>query len=349
MIEINGSLHEGGGQILRTAVGLSALTGKPVRIYNIRAKRKNPGLRPQHLEGIKAVSELSSGKLTGAEIGSEEIEFHPGELKPKTIQVNIGTAGSIGLLFQSLKLPMSHTGGQTVVEVSGGATFGKWSPPLPYTQNVLLPTLSYMGYQADIKIKRHGFYPVGGAKVTISVQPSQTLTHLNLGNATGNPGNMVRLLGISIASKHLQSARVTQRQAESAERVLIEAGYQSKIETKYVDADCPGSGIVLWAETDTGSVLGSDGLGERGKPAEKVGAEAAKRLLDTIKSGARVDEHLSDQVLPFMALAKGKSEILAPHLTPHTKTNIWVIEQFLKTEFKVSEGTPAKIVCSGLL
>lgn len=345
MIELDGSKLEGGGAILRMAIALATVKDKSIHIYNIRAQRKKPGLRVQHLEGVKAVAELCSGKLKGAELGSKEIWFWPGKIESKKLDIKISTSGSTGLLFQILKLPACNAPGDVTINIDGGGTWGKWSPPLIYVQNVLLPTLAKMGYKADIKIARHGFYPVGGARVTISVQPCPTLTPLNL----SNPGNLVTLQGISIASSHLKPARVAERQAEAAKKYLIEKGYEPRIKAQYVDSDCPGSGIVLWASTDTGCILGSDGLGEKGKPAEKVGRQAAVRLAETLASGAGVDEHLSDQLLPFLALAKGESLITAPELTLHAKTNIWVIEKFLKTKFQVTKGKPVKISCSGFL
>lgn len=345
MLKIDGSRHEGGGAILRVAAGLSAVTGKDIKIYNIRKGRSRPGLRPQHLQGLRAVAELCTGDLKGDKLNSTEIEFRPGNLKPTEIDVSIDTAGSIGLLFQSLKLPASQTGGEVKVRVKGGATFGKYAPPLLYTKNILLPTLEKMGYRAEININKHGFYPVGGADVDITIHPCKTLRTLEL----TEPGKIREVKGISVATSHLKKPGVADRQAESCSKILEEkTGLKPKIQTRYVPADCPGSGVVIQAETSTGCILGADGLGEKGKPSEKVGREAAEGLLETIDSGAAVDKYLSDQLLIFMASAQGESRITAPKFTDHARTNMWLIQKFLDVSFQVEKKKNNVIIsCSG--
>jgi len=343
MVEIDGSYLEGGGAILRVAAGLSAVTGRPLRVSHIRAGRKNPGLRVQHLEGLKAIAALCSGRLVNARIRSTEIELHPGAIEAKELQVTISTAGSIGLLFQSLKLPICMAAGDVIVTVNGGATFAKWAPPVPYIQNVLLPVLGQMGYSAEIEIQRHGFYPIGGAETKIVAHPCRNLQPLSLTDV----GVLKDIRGMSIASEHLQKPKVAERQAEAAMKLLRVKGLKATIESQYVDAACPGSGIVLWVHTSTGTVLGFDALGERGKPSELVGEEAARGLINAIESGAAVDNHLSDMLLIFIALARGKSAILCPKLTDHAKTNMYVIEKFLPVKFQIAEDRNTLIECSG--
>jgi len=329
VVEIDGSRLEGGGQIIRTAVAMSAVSGKPLHVFNIRAKRKQPGLKTQHLEGIKAIASLCGGELKGAVLGSREIFFRPGKLQPKPIEIRVSTAGSIGLIFQSLKLPAAQAGKPVTVHITGGATFGKFAPPVQYTQNVLLPVLEKMGYKATVEIKRHGFYPKGGADVTMTIQPFRDLKPLKL----LKQGKVKEIMGVSIASSALQKANVAERQAQAAAEILKKRGLKGKITPHYVDSACPGSGMVLWARTD-GSVMGSDGLGERGKPSEKVGREAANGLLAALDSGAAVDRNLSDQLLPMMAFAPGTSSILVPEITMHAKTNMWVIQKFRNVGFQ---------------
>ncbi len=342
VVEIDGSYGSGGGAILRVASALSAVTSRSVRVFNIRKGRPRPGLMPQHLEGLKAVAGLCGGRLEGAEPGSGEIRLFPGKARSGRLDVRIGTAGSIGLVFQTLKLPACVIGGAEIT-VEGGATFGKWAPPLEASRSVLLPVLERMGYRAGLRIGRHGFYPAGGARASIRVESCGELKPLVLGKL----GRITHLGGISIASAHLRKARVAEKQARAAEQFLKGKGLKPMVKDMYVEADCPGSGVVLWA-SDGSSVLGGDCVGERNKRAEDVGREAAQRLYNAIESGATVDEKLSDQVLPFMALAKGESRIVAPRLTGHAKTNIWVLGKFLDSEFRTRE-TPRNVAieCSG--
>lgn len=357
MIEIDGSYLEGGGAILRVASALAAVTGKPMKVHKIRAGRKNPGLRAQHLEGLKAVAELCSGRLVNAELGSTEIEFHPGVIRPAKLEIQISTAGALGLVFQSLKVPLCLAGDEVTVNIRGGATFGKWAPPVPYTMNVLLPVLKNIGYTAEITIKKHGFYPRGGAEVEMRgfpcLYPIEPNSFSLFSRKPFRPLHMIdrgavgKIAGISVASKHLRKPRVAERQAEAAKKSLEARGLEVSVDAQYADAACAGSGVVLWATTSTGAILGADSLGERGKPSEKVGEEAAMQILQTIDSGATVDKHLSDQLLIFMALAEGQSAITAPELTDHARTNICVIQNFLPVEFKITDGTPTLIECSG--
>ncbi|RJP21824.1 MAG: RNA 3'-terminal phosphate cyclase [Candidatus Abyssobacteria bacterium SURF_5] len=343
MIEVDGSYLEGGGAILRVATALSAITGKPVRVFNVRAGRSKPGLMTQHLESLKAVALLCSGRLDNAFTGSTEIEMHPGRIQPRDISVTIATAGAIGLLFQSVSAPICLADTDVRVSILGGATFARWAPPLPAIQRVLLPLLESMGYPAELEIARHGFFPKGGARVKITGHPSRYRRPLVL----TEPGEASIVRGISVASTHLQKAQVADRQARAAGQTLGQAGLKAQVEREYVDAVCPGSGIVLWAETGARAIIGGDSIGERGKPSEQVGEEAANALIETVRSGAAVDEHLSDQLLLFMALAKGRSVITTPRLTGHAKTNMHVIKQFLPVEFEVKEDALVRIECSG--
>ncbi|MBL7160663.1 MAG: RNA 3'-terminal phosphate cyclase [Candidatus Aenigmarchaeota archaeon] len=344
MIDLDGAHGSGGGAVLRVASALAAVTGEEIHITNIRKGRPTPGLKTQHLEGLKAVAALCDGRLEGAELGSEEISFFPGKIKYGSLDIKPSTAASTGLIFQTLKLPASQAGGEVKITISGGATFGKWAPPLLTSQSILLPALGKMGYKANIRIERHGFFPAGGARTEVTISPCKEFNPLDLTAL----GKITHMGGISVASEHLQKARVAERQARAAERFLRENGLSPLIKEMYVKADCPGSGVVLWA-SDGKVILGGDCIGERWKKAEDVGMEAAQSLYKSIQSGATVDEKLSDQLLIFMAFAKGKSRIVAPRLTNHTKTNIWVIQQFLDVEFRTEDrGGNVLIECSGI-
>lgn len=345
-IEIDGSYGEGGGAILRLAGSLAAVTSRPVRIFNIRSSRPKPGLQAQHLESIKAIAALCNGTLSGAFPGSTEIRLNPGKIEERDISISISTAGSIALLFQSLKLLSISLQKGIKVEVRGGATFGKFAPPLPYTQNILLPTLRKMGFSGAINIKRHGFYPAGGADAIIELNPCKKLQPV-----FSEPlGKITEIKIHSIASSSLGKAMVAERQAKEAESILKQFYGKTESMIEYADTLCPGSGIVIEARDDRGNILGSDGIGERDLKAEIVGERAARRLKETIEAKPSADDHLSDQLLAFMALAKGESRIFAPNITQHARTNIWVINKFLKSDFEISKKDSCfEIRCSGFM
>ena len=340
IVQIDGSHMEGGGAVVRLATALSVLTKKPVRIFSIRANRPNPGLRTQHLRGLQAIAGFCGARLEGAALGSREIFFYPGKVSEKRIEISIETAGSVGLVLQSLLIAAMRAKERVVIEINGGATFGKYAPPLQYIQFVLLPVLRRMGYQVEINILRHGFYPVGGARVQVIVNPCGKLSPAEMGER----GDVETVDILSTASSGLKKPRVAERQTRAALDMLKARGYDPKVRSVYSDSKCPGSGVVVVAKTSNGCFLGSDGLGEKGKPAEQVGEEAAAKLLGIIDSGATVDEHMSDQILPYMALAEGKSSVVAPALTSHAETNMWVIRQFLGIDFRAEkEGANVRI------
>lgn len=335
MMEINGNYLEGGGQILRTSVALSCLTGKPIRIFNIRAGRPTPGLKTQHLAAISAVANLCNAKLEGAEIGSEEIFFHPGKIDKEKLTINISTAGSVGLVLQAIFPACVKLTKPLKIEIIGGGTFGKWAPSVVYLQKVFLPTLERFGFKADVKIIKHGFYPRGGAKVISEIFPSK-LKGCIIEKCVD------KIEGISIVSEKLRNAKVAERQVEGAKKILKKLNLPVEIKTEYVNSVSVGTGIELWTDK---TILGAGTLGEVGKKAEKVGSECAEILVREINSGATVDKHLADQLIPFMGLAEGNSGCKVSELTNHTKTNIWVTEKFLDRKFEIKTVSGLYEIC----
>ncbi|MGZ4902372.1 MAG: RNA 3'-terminal phosphate cyclase [Halobacteriota archaeon] len=346
MVEVDGSIGEGGGQVLRICLALSALTGEPVRIKNIRINRVNPGLRSQHLTTIRAIAQAARAKTSGLKIGSPEITFSPGRRRGGTFCFDVRTAGSTTLILQSMVPVLAFADEPSMVTLIGG-TNNPLAPQVDYITHVLNPVLAAMGLTFDLHVIRRGFYPRGGGHIEAFVEPADALRAIDVISI----GILEGIEGISVSSnlpKH-----VVQRQAQAAMQHCTQAGYPNTRIT--CDAEpggrgaSTGSGIVLWAETSTGGRLGGDALGARGKPAELVGQEAAVNLLTQLSKGAPFDIHLGDQLIIWMALAKGSSRIAVAELTLHTLTAARVIELFTGCAFDIKGGLGDRglIQCEG--
>lgn len=345
LLEIDGSMGEGGGSVLRIALALAAVRGRPVRVHHIRVKRKKPGLQPQHLRAVEALAEVSGGRVEGAELHSTEVTFEPGRISGGRYRFEIGTAGSTTLVLQALLLPLAFASGPAEVEVTGG-TDNPLAPPVDYLKHVTFPLLSRMGYSVELECQRRGHYPKGGGRVVVRTRPVERLLPLRLTEA----GRVERVEGIS----HCVGLppHVATRQAHAAKLLLLRAGYGARIRVEVPEGPHPGpgSGIVLWALTSGGGILGSSSLGKPGKPAERVGREAAGLLLEELRTGHAVDRHLTDQLIPYLALAEGRSEIWSTHLTLHALTNAELVERMLGVRFAVEGGlgSPAKLSVEGI-
>lgn len=321
MIEIDGAI--GGGSVLRVATGLAIATGQGIRVVNIRQQRRKPGLQAQHLAGLRAAAAYCDGQLTGDGIGSSQIEFAPGASRKEKLEVQMDTAGSVGLALQPLILATLRAETPLTVQVQGGGTFGLAAPPLPYVDRVFGAMLARFGRSVSLRVDRHGFYPQGGARV------SAKLSQCGGGPVeAGERGKLLRVKGVSMAANHLKAARVALRQAQAAtNRLLAELrGVRVDIRPDYADTRCPGSGIVVWAEFEN-TVLGASALGALGKRSETVGEEAAEALLAEVRADGTVDSHMSDQLIPVVALLGGRFR--APEMTEHVAVNLAIVRQML--------------------
>lgn len=338
---IDGRYGEGGGSILRVAAGLSAVTGRSVVIENIRQNRPRPGLAQQHLTGLMALAKLFNAEADGLEIGSTRVAFAPRESSLSRLSIDVGTAGSIGLILQTLMIALPFAGRKVELEMTGG-THVPWAPNTDYLGNVTLQVLRQMGYEAEVDMLSPGYYPKGGGRVRATVEPVRRLEAIRLDDF----GKLDWVRGISRASN--LPRHISERQAASARRAL-EGVADPEMEISNQRALCPGTAITLWAGTSTGCRLGASSLGKRGKPAEEVGEEAAGELSSYIRSRSPVDVHLLDQILPYAALAHGHSTIRGGEFTMHAKTNIHVIRDFLDCEIKVEGevGKPCAVEVEG--
>jgi len=339
MVTIDGA--RGGGQMLRNAVALAAICRRPVRVVNIRGGRPQPGLRPQHLTGVRAVAEVCHAELQGAEIGSTEISLVPGSIAPRgDWRLDVGTAGSVTLILQSLLPALAHAAEASQVTLLGG-TDVPFAPPVDYFTHVFAPTLRLLGVDVELRAARRGFYPKGGGEVTASVRPAARVR----GITWTERAKVVRVRGRSY-SQGLPE-HIAERMREAAVRTLGHGSYgKADVELEVVaEGPSTGCGIGVWAETPEGIALGGNALGERGKPAERVGEEAAKMLLRELKGAGAVDSHLADQLLVWLAVADGPSEFTTSQVTEHMSCAAEVALAVAGAHFTFDPGPPVLVRC----
>lgn len=329
MIELDGSI--GYGQVLRTAIALACLTLKPVKIFNIRKGRPRPGLMPQHLKGVQVAAEFCNAELKGAKLRSMSLEFKPKYLDvPSEKTIDVGTAGSLTLLLQTL-LPIILFSGKSTKLVLIGGTDVRGSPTVNYFKKAFLKYLNLMGARVNLDVIRHGFYPRGGGKLKLEVATCKSLKPVRLVER----GDLLSLDAFSVATANLQKAKVAERQLRGfEENIDLKLNNQSFM---YVDALSTGTSFYAQAVYEN-CILAADGVGERRKRSEDVGKEVAIGLKASIESNACLDKFMSDQLIPFLALANGWSEVRVERLTQHLRTNIMVCEVMLGVKFRIKDS-----------
>lgn len=335
MLLIDGSYGEGGGQLLRTALSLSAILQIPFKIINIRAKRPKPGLQPQHLACVMALKELTSAETKGDELHSQELIFIP-KKKPekRPYHFDIGTAGSTSLLFQTLFYPLALSKGGDLTLIGG--THVPYSPPFHYLQYVYLPLVSLFGFKAKLYLEKAGFYPKGGGRIKAQIESASNFS-LPLFERGFNPE---KIFIISLISEDLPS-HILERQAKSAYKLLSEEGFSCEILYERVKSVSSGTMLFIYA-LDQNKCAGFTSLGKKGLPAEEVGKRCAKELLSFLKSKAQFEEHLGDQLLLPVSLVleymrRGSFFYEVSKITGHLITQAFLIPQFLpKIKIRVS-------------
>jgi RNA 3'-terminal phosphate cyclase (ATP) len=337
---IDGSAGEGGGQILRTSLTLSCITGKGLHIENIRAARRNPGLAKQHLSCVRAACKICNGQAQGATKGSTVLDFQPGSVRSGDYHFDIGSAGSASLVIQTILPALFLADKPSTVTVTGG-THNPLAPPFDFLNETFLPAIATAGFRGNCKLIKHGFFPAGGGKITFNIQPwhKQPQHIIDLCQPSGQFQIHARIYTAKLP------ARVAQRQR----KLLLQSGLniQNAEHIEVEDSDGPGNCVMIrLCGSERTTVFTAFRM--RGKPSEEVISEVVSLAEDFLASDAAIDRFLADQLLIYMAIAKAGS-YTTNELSSHLQTNMEVIKKFLPVNFSVEHQKQAyRISCQRL-
>ncbi len=347
MVHIDGRSGEGGGQVLRTALALSACLGRPFTITNIRANRRQPGLKAQHLAAVATVARISGASVAGASLGSRELRFTPGAIAAGSYEAAVGTAGATTLVAQAALMPLAHAPGPARLRIDGG-THVAWSPPFEHTAEVLLPVLAKLGYAVQARLERPGFYPRGGGRIEVTTGG---------GGARAAPARLAlrrppreRIAVRATALVSTLPRGIGERMLRTAAGLLAERRWTC--EERLIEAQGPaGTYIFIFISAAPGAGAaegeciagGFTGLGEPGKPAERVAHEAAQEALRFLESDGSLDARLADQVLVPAILAGVELEFRTDRPTGHLRTNADTIARFLGGGVEIEAGGSVRI------
>lgn len=339
MVSIDGSVGEGGGQVLRVAVALAAIMDTSLKVTNIRAGRDTPGMKASHVAAVKAVAQLCGAELEGAEKGSNELRFRPDGLRGGTYSVDVGTAGSISLVLQAMLPPAISSGERVEVEVTGG-TDVSFAPTITYVQHVLLPVLRGMGANVSLDVERRGFNPTGGGRVRVVVESGSSVKPL--APTGGQPKPLI--VGEIAVSGIGQD--VTDRIKRAMLRRL-QGQPVGQIEVDLVEADGEGVSATLWTQRRAGAIGGCE-IGSRGFPAERLGETAATNIVRALRADCDVDEHLLDQLLIYCLMATGRSSFSCETVSSHAQTVLDVAREFTNFSREIqNDGRRKRVVIDG--
>lgn len=332
---LDGTQGEGGGQILRTALGLSMVTGRSFRIERIRARRKKPGLQAQHLTAVLAAAQICGATVQGATLGSQTLEFRPGLVCPGRYEFDVGTAGSTGLVLQTVLPALALASGPSELILQGG-THNPLAPPFDFLAEVFLPILRRMGLPVHIELEAYGFYPAGGGRIRAHIQPTGPFRGLELLHR----GRMLKHEIYAVVAR--LPTHIAEREVETMRKKL---GWEGKCAfAQVVDSAGPGNYAAVRIQCEHITELFT-AFGRFKVPAEKVGAEAARQAQRWLQADVPVGEHLADQLLIYLALAgEGAFRTLPP--TSHTQTNLEVVRRFLEIPLRIEPEDDQGWICT---
>jgi RNA 3'-terminal phosphate cyclase (ATP) len=339
LITLDGSSGEGGGQILRTALTLSILTGRAFRIVKIRANRDKPGLRPQHLKAVEAAAILGGAEVVGGSVGSRDLTFRPGTVEPRDLRVDIGTAGATALVLQTLHLPMALRGDKPVRLTLTGGTFNESAPSFPFLTTTWRAHLAAIGMPISLAMPAAGYYPGGGGTLEAWIEPANPQPLV-----LEDRGELVKIRGMA-ETTNLSHNGIRRRMADRAVERLAARGFRAEVESCETPGPGQGASITLIAEFTKAPPASFVGVGKRGKPAEAVAEEAVADLLGHLeaKQGA-IDLHSADQILLPLAFAPGRSVYTVTQVTEHLRTNVETIRTFLDRPIRIEEDSGRVVV-----
>lgn len=336
-LDVDGSYGEGGGQILRTALSFSVITGKPVCISKIRAGREVPGLRRQHVASLRVLGAVFDSKLEGVSEGSSEVSFVPGPPLVDSIFLDMNTAASITLVLQTVVPAVALLHSRLSLELVGG-TDVPWSPTFDYLDSIVKKAYGAIGIRFTAMAIRRGYYPRGGGRALVTVEPCEVLQPLQLAEKP-------RLEEVDLASRcALLPRHVAERQLRSASTVLKEGGLRIGRELIAEEqANSPGSSLLVSSSGES-HFLGSDQLGAKGRTSEEVGSAAAEKFVDYVRSGACIDDNLADMLIPLLSLASGASVLRIAHSSRHLDASLHVAKLFSSVEYDIQKDVQGAVV-----
>jgi len=331
MLEIDSSKGEGGGQVVRSSVALSAITGIEARLKRIRENRPTNGLSKQHCVAVRAVADMTGSEVIGNHPGSRELFFKPGNVQRSDIKLDIGTAGSISLVLQAVMLAGRNHKERMRVDVRGGTNV-MWAPPIDSYQQILFPLMERMGINARLEILDRGFYPDGGGRVIAELDPIGDITPLVIDTL----GELKSVEGVC----YIQHPREKIRDDMIATcKDTLDLDCPVNIDVQQTVGNSKGAGLSIVAVYENGR-LGSNVLTTKGHPAKQAGEDVAKDLLNEMSSGATMDIYTADQLLPYMAMANGPSEFTVSRISKHLLSQMDTLETFLDVRFGVERKGP---------